>query len=352
MSSNTEKKRIIHFDLLRIIAAFSVVMLHSAAQFWYSLDIYGEAWIVANSYDAVFRFGVPIFVMLSGALFLRKEYELDIRRLYKHNILRLVILYIVWSCIYGLWDSRFYDFGQIGIKPYIREVIGGRYHLWFLVMITGIYILLPVLKSWLEHAEKKNVQYFLLLFFILQIGGETLRALTVTDELHNLIDLTRIEMACSYIGYFVWGYYLTHVGISEKLCKVFYVCAVPSVVCNVLLGNYLAHRAGKPVGEIYDSFGIFTFIFVTALYLFTVNKVSRISFGDRSAGFIKEVSASTLGVYVMHIGLIEWLETRGIHNMLLPGMIGIPLYALICFMICSLTASVFRRIPLIGKYIC
>ena len=70
VSSKTDKKRLIHYDLLRIFAAFSVVMLHSAAQFWYSLDIYSTEWLIANSYDALFRFGVPIFVMISGALFL------------------------------------------------------------------------------------------------------------------------------------------------------------------------------------------------------------------------------------------------------------------------------------------
>ena len=39
MEDRTERKRMVHYDLLRIAAAFSVVMLHSAAQFWNSLDI-------------------------------------------------------------------------------------------------------------------------------------------------------------------------------------------------------------------------------------------------------------------------------------------------------------------------
>lgn len=352
MSSKTDKKRLIHYDLLRIFAAFSVVMLHSAAQFWYSLDIYSTEWLIANSYDALFRFGVPIFVMISGALFLRPDRSLDMKRLYKHNILRLLVFYVIWSCIYGLWDCRTFDFSISGIKPYIQEMLDGRYHLWFLPMIIGIYVLLPVLKSWVEHAEKKNLQYFLLLFFIFQICSETLRALTVTDELHSILDLAQIEMACSYIGYFIWGYYLAYVGIGEKLRKCIYALVLPAIVCNVLLGNDLAHRAGRPVGSIYDSFGFFTFILVTALFLFTTEVLSRKSFGEKSSWLIRELSTDTLGIYAMHIWLIEFLELMGIHSMLLPNIIGIPLHAVFCFVVCALMAALLRRIPVIGRYLC
>jgi surface polysaccharide O-acyltransferase-like enzyme len=219
-------------------------------------------------------------------------------------------------------------------------------------MITGIYVLLPVLKEWISNAKEENIRYFLSLFFVIQICGETLRAVTVTDEIHYVLDLIKIDMACGYIGYFMWGYYLTHVKISDKLCRWFYLGALPALVCNVLFGNYLAHRAGQPVGTIYDSFGIFTFVFVTALYLFTVNKVSTWHFGQKGAGIIKEIAGNTFGVYVMHIGLMEVLEPVGIHSMMIANIWGIPLFAVVCFVICSFAAAGLRRIPLIGKYIC
>ena len=90
--NQTTQNRNIQYDLLRILAAFSVVMLHSAAQHWYDLPIDSLDWKVVNAYDACFRFGVPIFVMISGAIFLDPLRELDMRRLYRHNILRLVVI--------------------------------------------------------------------------------------------------------------------------------------------------------------------------------------------------------------------------------------------------------------------
>lgn len=352
MSGKSTKSRRIHFDLLRILAAFSVVMLHSAAQFWYTQDIHSAEWIIANSYDAIFRFGVPIFVMISGALFLAPDYELDVKRLYKHNILRMIVVYVVWSCIYGLADSLSFGLQLADIKAIMREMLSGRYHLWFLPMIVGIYVLLPVLKSWIEHADRRNVQYFLGLFVVLQVCGETLRALTVTDELHGILDLMKIEMVCSYLGYFVLGYYLVHVGVGKKLRKIIYISVVPAVLLNIVLGNALAWRAGRAVGAIYDSFGLFTFIVVVALFLFVTDKCEGMNCGKNSGALIKEISADTLGIYVMHVGLMEWTKTLGFHSMMLPNIIGIPVYAVCCFCICLAAAAILRRLPFVGRYIC
>lgn len=352
VSKERTDKRMIHYELLRILAAFSVVMLHSAAQFWYSLDVNSTEWVIANSYNALFRFGVPVFVMISGALFLDENYQLDLKRLYKHNILRLVIIYAVWSCLYGLLDCYFLGFETLDIKTVLREMINGRYHLWFLPMIVGIYMLLPILKSWLAHAEKRNVQYFLLLFIVLQVGGETIRALTVTDEIHTLLDLIDVQMVCSYLGYFVWGYYLAHVGIGESCKKLVYGCVLPALLCNILLSNYLLQKYNRQIGVIYDSYGVFTFIEVTALFVFGISKWQDISLKSGVQKAVYEVSAGTFGVYVMHIGLMELTERIGIHSMMLANIAGIPLYAIGCFAVCLLVAMLVRRIPIIGKYIC
>ena len=351
MNENNKPNRFLYLDFLRILAAFSVVMLHSAAQFWYSLDIHSSDWIIANSYNAISRFGVPIFVMISGAIFLNPEYKLNIKRLYTHNILRLAIIYFVWSAFYGLFDSLWlYDIHAMSTKDILREILGGRYHLWFLPMIVGIYVLLPILKSWLENASKQNIHYFLFLFFLLQIGVETIRALTVSDEIHSILNLTYVEMACGYIGYFIWGYYLAHVGISVKAKKVFFYSAFPAILLNIFLGNFLIISRDIRSTTIYDSFSLFTFILVTALFLLFQAKTPEAS--NRCATIISEISAGTFGVYLLHIAFMEYTQSLGFHSMMIPIIIGIPLYSVICFGACLLCATILRKIPFLGKYIC
>lgn len=352
MGQTVEKKRELHYDLLRIFAAFSVVLLHSASQYWYTLDIHGKDWIVANSYDALFRFGVPVFVMISGALFLAPEYKLDVKRLYRHNILRLIVLYAIWCVLYGIFDVKVYGNANYGAKEIIREMIYGRYHLWFLPMLVGIYMLLPMLKIWVEHATKKQLEYILILFVVVQIGFYTIKALTVTDELHYILGLADVEMVGSYVGYFIWGYYLAHVGLSDKIKKAFYIGFVPAAVLNVVLGNVMAWQHGMATAEIYDSYSVFTFIVGTVLFVFAKEKLSAIQYGKVSGFVIKEVSAATFGIYVMHIMVLELLQVWGIDSMMINNIAGIPLLAIACFIICMIAAALLRRIPFVGRYIC
>lgn len=349
----SSKNRLVHYDLLRILAAFSVVMLHSAAQYWYSLPVESSEWKIANAYDALFRFGVPIFVMISGALFLRKE--LDVKRLYTNHILRLLIIYWVWSAAYGLFDCRVYEARYITLQIIGLELEGGRYHLWFLPMIVGIYVLLPLLHSWIRHADKKMLEYFLVVFLVLQIGRETLNVLLQSQIVKfaiNILDVQELSMACSYIGYFVLGYYITTHGIPKKWQKIIYWSMIPAAVLNIVVSNIFSVHKGVADGSIYDSYGMFTFIIVVGIFLFFTEVVSKLRYSERAQGRIQEISLSTFGVYVVHIMCIELLAEWGIDSMVLPNIIGIPLLAVLVFGISIVLAAIMRRIPLIGKYIC
>ncbi len=346
-----ERERLVHFDLLRILACFSVVMLHSAAQFWYGLPVTSSDWLVINSYDAVVRFGVPIFVMISGALFLNNDKEINLKKLYTHNILRLVVLYIVWSILYALLDCRA-NWSVIHIGDILREIFASQYHFWYLPMSVGLYMLVPILKKWLSVASKKDVEYFLGLFLIFQIGQITLESIKTTEALEFVWGMVDIQMVCSYIGYFVLGYYIVHYGIDKKLHKWLYLGGVLGAVANIVLGNYLALKAGTPVGTVYDSFGAFTFLIVVALFVLFHEKVQRRSFKGSSGKIIREISAGTVGIYLMHVGVMEILRGYGIHSMMVTPIVGVPLFAVICFVLCFVVAAILRRIPVVGRYLC
>lgn len=344
--------RIIHYDLLRILSAFSVVMLHSAALFWYDLPVMGMEWRIVNAYDACFRFGVPIFVMISGAIFLDPGREWDLKRLYRHNILRFVIMYLFWSAVYGLLDCRNFGFANLTWKQILKEMAGGRYHLWFLPMLVGIYILLPVLRSWILGGDRSNVRYFLALFVVLQILRTTVATFVKNGELLHFLSLGEIPMVCSYLGYFVLGYYIVHVGIAQKYHKYIYLSVVPSIVLNVLGSEMQTARDGVPNGALYDSFGLFTFCIVLAVFVFVTEKLKTHRWSAGGAAVIAEISRGTLGIYLMHIGFMEQLKTLGIHRAIGPVIVGVPLSALLTFLACYVLAALLRRIPLVGRYIC
>jgi surface polysaccharide O-acyltransferase-like enzyme len=94
-----------HLDILRIIAIFSVLLMHTAGHtssfFQNSPQTFTYQFL--SIFDTATRFAVPVFVMISGALFLDSNKVLSTKKLYRKNILRLVIAFFFWSLIYVLF---------------------------------------------------------------------------------------------------------------------------------------------------------------------------------------------------------------------------------------------------------
>lgn len=69
-------RRVIYFDVLRVLATFAVIVLHLSAQHWADTDVFSNAWLAFNLYGGIVRWSVPIFVMISGALFLGRDTDI------------------------------------------------------------------------------------------------------------------------------------------------------------------------------------------------------------------------------------------------------------------------------------
>lgn len=70
-----------------------VVMLHVVSTGWF-IDPSLNEWKIFNFIDMAMRTGVPLFFMISGALFLEKK-NLDIKEFIIRNVSRLVFIYSV-----------------------------------------------------------------------------------------------------------------------------------------------------------------------------------------------------------------------------------------------------------------
>ena len=134
---DSAQTRIVYFDYLRLFAMFAVMVLHVAAQNWYLTPVDTFEWQTFNVFDSLMRWGVPVFVMISGALFLGKEHQ--IKKIFKKNILRLVVALFFWSIIYALWQ-RFVTNEITSSEDFLIAVVNGHAHLWFIYMIIGLYI--------------------------------------------------------------------------------------------------------------------------------------------------------------------------------------------------------------------
>ncbi len=343
------------FDILRIIAAFSVVVLHVSGQFIMASPVGSTEFCISNFINSVSRFGVPIFVMISGAIFLSEEKAVSISRIWFRNILRLLIVFLIWSFGYYVFQSLYlwhFDFWNQGLLRTLTGCLYASEHFWFLFMIMGLYALVPILRTWVHHATARELYYFTFLFVVFQILRSTLTILLDKSLIYKLSDMLTIVELSGYLGYFVLGYLLTKYPVSSKL-KLAVYCLVPvGIIANYSVSHYQSCKNGVYTPGIYDCFGIFTFIHIVALFIFVTDLVPNGISHKKVSLWLNRLALDTLGIYMMHVALLQYFVEENILFGQLHPLPGILLLSFICFVICGVVSAVLRRIPFLGRYIC
>lgn len=100
-------KRIYWMDILRITALFCVMLMHSVASCWYITPVTQTEWHIYNIYDGLIRFCVPVFIMISGSMFLNPDREIPVSLLYRKYIPRILCAYIFLVCLLCRYTETF-----------------------------------------------------------------------------------------------------------------------------------------------------------------------------------------------------------------------------------------------------
>lgn len=342
-------------DILRVIAAFSVVVLHVSGQFLMAYPVGSAEFCISNFINSISRFGVPIFVMISGAIFLSEDKTVTIPRIWTRNIFRLLIVFLIWSFGYYVFQSLYmwhFDFWNHGFLRTLTGCVYASEHFWFLFMIMGLYALVPILRTWVHHATTRELYYFTTLFLIFQILRTTITILLDKSLINKLSDMLTITELSGYLGYFVLGYLLTKRPVSSRLKMTVY-CLVPiGILTNYSVSHYLSNKIGSYTPGIYDCFGIFTFINILALFFFVTDLVPNGISNKKVSSCLNRLALNTLGIYMMHVALLEYFVKENILFGQLHPLPGILLLSLICFTISGIVSAILRRIPFLGYYIC
>ncbi len=137
------------FDFIRAIAIFLVICIHSMGLVNIAEDSGdSEAKVISACMNIIYC-GVPLFVMLSGALLLGKEEPTIV--FLKKRLSRVLIPFLLWSIVVGsilyVQEGGRSVFGCLGFltKGILTSGVHGVY--WYVYMILGLYLLTPVLRT-------------------------------------------------------------------------------------------------------------------------------------------------------------------------------------------------------------
>ena len=348
MHSAQNSKRTLYFDYMRVCATFAVIMIHVTAQYFHDLEPSSFAWMTINAYQCLSRWGVPVFVMMSGALFLTRE--IPLQKIYSKYALRLFTCFFFWSFAYAL-EAAIYSHSD-----FILHLLKGHYHLWYIWMIIGLYICLPFLNP--IASDEGKMRYFLLLAFIFtyllpaihqlskDFASENVQALD--NAVHTNVDRIRMDMVLGYAGCFVLGYYLN----THRLRKVHRICVyvlgIIGIVSMYLLSLALALKQ-EPDATYYSPLTLCALLMSVAVFVqFRYHRFKP----NRLTPLLFRLSKYSFGAYLVHPLIITSLERIGFNSL----TVGNPVLSIACaFVVVAVIAfgisAILNSIPVVGKYI-
>lgn len=352
VESTNKSARITYLDLLRVISIFCMMILHVCASQFDSLDVHSYEWQVLNLYDSMVRFCVPIFVMISGVFFLNPDREYPLEKLFKNNIRRMVTAYAFWAFCYAV-GVTFADCRAINAsfwKSVLRETIVGRYHLWFLNMIVGIYLVIPFLRKIAE--DKKLLEYYIMLSFLTLSVKELVAAIPVAAETIGVtISKMSLSMVLGYTGYFMAGYYFYTYEISKRRRNRIYLLGILSVLVIIVGTSWLSGRKGTADLVLYNYLFVTTWFAAMAIFLFFRNTVSKVKFSQKSRKVITKLAELSFGMYLVHDFVNIALKLIGVTPTMFQPLLAVPLQAAVVFSVSFVIIWIMSKIPFAKKYL-
>ena len=351
-------KRKVYCDYLRLIATFAVVFIHVAASNWSNVDVNGMQWQVFNIYDSLVRWGVPIFVMISGALFLNRD--VPIKNIYSKYILRMVIAFISWSLFYAIFTTDTFQHGLIySLKSHIGTLVTGHYHMWFVLMIIGLYMCIPLMKKIVS--DETVMKYFLKLSFafsfmipwLLKIlndfigynNGTIQKIVTTIDS--NLTNMG-MSMVLGYTFYFILGYYLDRVELEKKVRMMLYAAGVLGFIFTVVADGGLSIKTQVANSNYYGNFEVNVLFEVVAVHTFFKYHTFQ---NEKMNQFVVVLSKFGFGAYLIHTFIIESMGSiLHFDTLSMNAWISVPVISIIVFVVSMGVSAVLNHIPVIKKY--
>lgn len=368
MSNTTIQGHAGWIDALRIFACFLVVFSHSCDGFVACFDANRESFLTGVFCGSAVRPCVPLFVMMTAALLLPIKQEQSLISFYRRRIGRLVIPLIVWSV---LLPVAFYAYfttvgaethnAAIPLSSYTHEGLVTRLYtfvlnfnydttpLWYLYMLVGLYLTMPILSTWLTQASQKDIMV------ILRIWGFTLLlpyikmlapAIGYAGNYGNM-DIfggcdwnvyTTFHYMSGFIGYVVLTYYLMHYPPQWSWLKLALI-GVPSFFVGYLITSlgYIYTQNYFPGNYAYLEIlwwfcGINVFMMTVPIFLFFQK------WNPRPRPLLKRIASYTFGIYLCHFVIVAiFYDIYDLPS--LPYLLRIGLIAISSFVVAALVVA-------------
>ena len=304
-----ESKRIFYFDALRAFAIFCVILLHVTGHLGEIMNynihtIYSFSGIYETFANNFFRIGVDLFLMISGALLLGRNW--DVSSFFKKRIPRIAKPFIFWSLLFSiiLIVSSYFipsinfveHFGIIDLfKVFVDTLMfkaPGSVVYWFFWMMAYVYLLMPIINKWINNSRFVNVEYLLIVWIIF---------ISVVYPLNNQY-LYLISDFISPLALVVLGYYLRYG--ERKIFNDPFISAILIILPSIAMLLYSYSVVGTDILFVFHRYSLLVVILAVGVFcLFKSNRFINNASG-KITGSISSIAFCSYGMYLIHSQLI------------------------------------------------
>lgn len=338
------KPRLIAADLLRIIASLAILTIHVMAFSYDNLPLVGYYnWLFGSSILWSLLWGSGTFLMMSG-YFLLNSSEGNALEFYRKRSSKLLIPFLFWNMFYYIFNHR-EQFASINFIDFVSNLFnsGTHYHLYFLNVIIGLYLITPLLRLFIVKVNLNIITPILLTLSSFYLYAYCFLGFPKANNI--------LVWFLPYIGYYLAGYWL---GSKKPINKPITLLLISG--CIMLINTFIARKV-QFIFSGYDQANIITnrlspLVIVASLLIFrgimSLNNVKlarlkRFSF----------LSNFSFGIYLVHPFWIEINKTLPITNYLASNYY-LPWLFVSLFMVTVLsiaTVKVLRSIPVIRNLV-
>ena len=344
-------------DVLRVLATYAVVLMHvlTGATDVTDASIVPEYRSLLLSVMDLVTWCVPIFLLISGYLFLNPERTLTYPVMIKKYCRRIALAILLFGVPYAASELVVAErtFRIRMIPEALKMTLMGHTwsHMWYLYLILFLYLITPLLKKVLRVLPVWGVAAVMAVIFL---GS------SVAPFLNKVLDVNSIPVLPDggvYFLYYLCGYFFAVREVCvDKGRNVWLTAAVAVLALGMILSRTLA---GFSIQMAYN----YPFTVLLAVLLFAAGwngsiKKHRIPW--------QEAGALSFAVYLVHpvyvnllykfvkITPFTVLEQCGVQSVVAGQAVLILLLAAFCLVVLALataTAWVLRKIPVLRKYV-
>lgn len=300
-----EKLESVSITYARVLATLCIVACH-----WF------DQWLGIPALGQLFNVGVPVFFIISGFLYGRKQINGILKwyfkqfwkiviPVYAYYAVSVVILLIMgdvgrlnWKTVlYQLLNLQGFLYGQIGNVQVA--------HLWFITYILLCYLITPLLQKLRDTLSKKTI------WLVLAVAGAIQMILVLRNSGVSAVHLWGVLAYIS--GYFFGAYH--QLRVKKKGYILLSLLAVGAVMLRVIL-NRIADGGAAWIGLLYERAATSICQIVLAWWILITVATIVFRFSKAAYGCLKPVrfcDRVSFEIYIVHqalmLGTFDLLHT-------------------------------------------